>query len=186
MVLSDKELKRMIMYGTLIGPIDNEQIQPASIDLRIGNFFLKPVPKSGDDYNAFDKQVDYESFVGEYILKPHEFVLATTLELVNLPNNLTAFVEGRSSIGRMGLFVQNAGWVDPGFTGEITLELFNASEAPIKLIPNTRVAQLVFCTMSESCDNPYNGKYQFQKNAVGSRINLDMEVLNKKEVTNND
>lgn len=86
----------------------------------------------------------------------------------------------------MGLFVQNAGWVDPGFTGEITLELFNASEAPIKLTPNTRVAQLVFCTMSGSCDNPYNGKYQFQKNAVGSRINLDMEVLNKKEVTNND
>lgn len=64
MVLSDKELKRMIMYETLIGPTDNEQIQPASIDLRIGNSFLKPVPKLGDDYNAFDKQVDYGSFVG--------------------------------------------------------------------------------------------------------------------------
>lgn len=186
MILSDKELKHRIMYEPLIGPIDNEQIQPAGVDLRIGNSFLKPVPKLGDDYNAFDKQVDYESFEGEYILKPHEFVLATTLELVNLPNNLTAFVEGRSSIGRMGLFVQNAGWIDPGFTGELTLELFNASEAPIKLTPNTRVAQLVFCTMSGNCDNPYNGKYQFQKNAVGSRINLDTEVLNKKEVTNND
>lgn len=89
MVLNDKELKHRIMYETLIGPIDNEQIQPASVDLRIGNSFLKPVPKLGDDYNAFDKQVDYESFEGEYILKPHEFVLATTLEFVNLPNPIT-------------------------------------------------------------------------------------------------
>lgn len=188
MILNDKELYDLCICkgDRLVYPITPESIQPASIDVRLGDTFLKPKKRPTGQCNSFDRPIEYDEFEGTYFIRPREFVLATTMEYVSLPNNLSAFVEGRSSIGRMGLFIQNAGWIDAGFKGNITLELFNASETPIELKPFTRVAQLVFCTMSESCDNPYNGKYQFQKNAVGSRINLDTEVLNKKEVTNND
>ena len=102
----------------------------------------------------------------------NSFLLATTIEYVKLPSNLTAFVEGRSSIGRMGLFIQNAGWVDPGFEGQITLELYNANRLPIKLISGWRVCQLVFASM-DKCRVPYVGKYQGQRNATGSKIFMD-------------
>ena len=93
-----------------------------------------------------------------------------------LPNNLTAFVEGRSSIGRLGLFTQNAGWVDPGFEGEITLELFNANRSAIELRSGRRVGQLVFAQMDQEAQNPYRGKYQGQRGATGSRIYMDKEL----------
>lgn len=88
---------------------------------------------------------------------------------------MTAFVEGRSSIGRMGLFIQNAGWVDPGFEGQITLELFNANRLPIRLKAGRRICQLVFAQMDRKTGNVYQGKYQGQRNAVGSRIHLDSD-----------
>lgn len=181
MILNDKELKALIEVddNPLVYPVSNNGIQPASVDVRLGDSFLKPgtsvLYRNSGNYNAFNMSVEYEKYSGEYIINPHEFILATTVEYLRLPNNLTAFVEGRSSIGRMGLFVQNAGWVDPGFEGQITLELFNASEVPILLKPFTRVAQLVFCKMSEDCKVPYNGKYQSQTGATGSLINLDNE-----------
>jgi len=181
MILNDKELKALIEVedSPLVYPVSDNGIQPASVDVRLGNTFLKPSTSvlygDSDNYNAFNMPVEYEKFSGEYIIQPHEFILATTVEYLKLPNNFTAFVEGRSSIGRMGLFVQNAGWVDPGFEGQITLELFNASEVPILLKPLTRVAQLVFCKMSSDCKVPYSGKYQSQTGATGSLINLDSE-----------
>lgn len=94
-----------------------------------------------------------------------------------MPNNITAFVEGRSSLGRMGLFIQNAGWVDPGFKGEITLELFNANRCTIELKTGRRVGQLVFAKMDDTALKPYNGKYQGQKGATGSRVFLDNEII---------
>ena len=90
-----------------------------------------------------------------YVLLPGQFILATTMEYFILPNDLTAFVEGRSSLGRMGLFIQNAGWVDPGFQGEITLELFNANRCAIKLQTGRRVGQLVFAQMDSEALRPY-------------------------------
>ena len=111
-----------------------------------------------------------------YILLPGQFVLATTMEYFELPDNLTAFVEGRSSLGRLGLFIQNAGWVDPGFKGEITLELFNANRCAIELKAGRRVGQLVFAEMDAMALNPYNGKYQGQRGATGSRVYLDGEL----------
>lgn len=181
MVLNDKELSSLVYCDSpLVYPISQNGIQPASIDIRLGDNFLKPSEYAGcSNYNTFDKPVRYDKFVGSYLLHPHEFVLATTVEFIKLPNYLTAFVEGRSSIGRMGLFIQNAGWVDPGFEGQITLELYNASEVPILLQPFTRVGQLVFCKMDSDCDNPYRGKYQNQSCATGSKINLDTEVISK-------
>jgi dCTP deaminase len=101
--------------------------------------------------------------------------LATTCEYIRLPADVTAFVEGRSSIGRIGLFIQNAGWVDPGFEGNITLELFNANRLPIRLVAGRRICQLVFARMDQAAQNPYSGKYQGQRQTTGSRIALDAE-----------
>ena len=100
-------------------------------------------------------------------------MLATTMEYIRLPDDLTAFVEGRSSLGRMGLFIQNAGWVDPGFAGEITLELFNANRCAIELSSGRRVGQLVFARMDRNAEHPYRGKYQGQRGATGSKVFLD-------------
>ena len=97
------------------------------------------------------------------------------MEYFRLPDNLTAFVEGRSSLGRMGLFIQNAGWVDPGFCGEITLELFNANRCAIELRSGRRVGQLVFAEMDAPALNPYRGKYQGQTGATGSRVYMDQD-----------
>jgi len=129
------------------------------------------------DSLTLDSEIHYREIEGDSItIPPHSFLLATTEEYVELPNNLTAFVEGRSSIGRIGLFIQNAGWVDPGFKGQITLELYNANSLPIKLQAGRRVCQLVFCKMDQAAETPYNGKYQGQKKTVGSRVFNDVEA----------
>lgn len=99
------------------------------------------------------------------------------MEYFSLPDDLTAFVEGRSSLGRMGLFIQNAGWVDPGFEGEITLELFNANRCAIELHTGRRVGQLVFAQMDAPAQRPYRGKYQGQRGATGSRVFKDREIV---------
>ncbi len=174
MILSDGTIKKYLEQGDLkIEPIIEEQIQPASVDLRLGNHFLK-VDENTVESMSLDKEIKYLEFTSnEVIIPPHSFLLATTLEYIKLPNNLTAFVEGRSSIGRIGLFIQNAGWVDPGFEGEITLELYNANRLPIKLTSGRRVCQLVFAEMDKEAVCPYNGKYQKQKSATGSRVYMD-------------
>ena len=126
---------------------------------------------------SLDQAVNYRTMKADkYILLPGQFVLATTREYFRLPDNLTAFVEGRSSIGRLGLFIQNAGWVDPGFEGEITLELFNANRCAIELQKDRRVGQLVFAMLDQNAENPYRGKYQGQRGAAGSRIHLDNDA----------
>ncbi len=176
MILSDRSLKKMIAERELIvEPLTDSSIQPASIDCRLGSHFLIV-----DNFNMstidMDNEILYREFEGDVItLPPHTFLLATTVEWIKLPNNLTAFVEGRSSIGRLGLFIQNAGWVDPGFEGNITLELYNANSLPIKLHAGRRICQLVFCKMDQAAENPYKGKYQGQKKSVGSRIFRDVE-----------
>jgi len=174
MILSDRTINRYIQSGELeITPFDQNSVQPASIDCRLGSHYLLV-----DDINMgvidMDKEIKYREIEGTCItLPPRSFVLATTQEYIKLPNNITAFVEGRSSIGRMGLFIQNAGWVDAGFEGRITLELFNANSLPIKLDSGRRICQLVFCTMDEPAERPYKGKYQGQLLSVGSRIHQD-------------
>jgi len=99
--------------------------------------------------------------------------LATTLEYIELPEDLTAFVEGRSSLGRLGLFIENAGWVDAGFKGQLTLELFNANSYSIRLYPEMRICQLVFAMVDQKPLRPYSGKYQGQRGVVPSKIYLD-------------
>ena len=177
MILSDKTIQMMLTSGQLgITPLENRQIQPASVDFRLGNSF-STINFPDNTPIRMDSEITYQSVEAErFILKSKQFVLATTMEYFRLPDNLTAFVEGRSSIGRMGLFIQNAGWVDPGFEGEITLELYNASACDIELIAGRRVGQLVFAQLDRDAQNPYQGKYQGQSGATGSRINMDEEL----------
>ena len=177
MILSDKTLTKMLEEKTLVvESIEEGQIQPASIDIRLGNTFSIVEDTSTGIINL-ENEIKYKTIMSDsYILLPNQFVLATTMEYFDLPDDLTAFVEGRSSLGRMGLFIQNAGWVDPGFKGEITLELYNANRCAIELKAGRRVGQLVFAKMDDTALNPYNGKYQGQKGATGSRVFMDKEV----------
>ena len=177
MVLSDGTIFSMLENGTLkISPMEWDQVQPASVDIRLGNTF-SIVEDSPTGIITLDKEIRYKTIESDtYVLLPNQFVLATTMEYFELPNDLTAFVEGRSSLGRMGLFIQNAGWVDPGFKGEITLELYNVNRCAIELKAGRRVGQLVFSRMDAMALNPYNGKYQGQKGATGSIAFLEEEV----------
>lgn len=174
MILSDITLTEMLKTGELkMSPLTEAQIQPASIDIRLGDTF-SIVEDSSSGIITLDSEISYKTIKTDtYLLLPGQFVLATTMEYIELPDDLTAFVEGRSSLGRMGLFIQNAGWVDPGFKGEITLELFNANRCAIELRAGRRVGQLVFAKMDKEAKNPYRGKYQGQTGATGSRVFMD-------------
>lgn len=176
MILSDGTIKNLLDSGELkISPITDESIQPASIDLRLGSHYLT-VESSKMDCITLSDEIEYRELEGESLtIPPHSFLLATTMENIELPDNMTAFVEGRSSIGRIGLFIQNAGWVDPGFKGQITLELYNANSLPIKLESGRRICQLVLCSMDKPALKPYNGKYQGQTLSTGSRVFEDSE-----------
>ena len=174
MILADKDIKKSLKSGELyISPLKDEQIQPASVDLRIGRSFSKPVKTRS--ITTFDEDVPcYDCTQDTIVIDPGEFILATTMETIHIPKDISAFVEGRSSIGRMGLFTENAGWIDPGFRGEITLELYNASPNKILIEAGRRVCQLVFARTESPADNPYNGKYLGQKGATPSKIRQDM------------
>ena len=174
MILSDQAILTRLENGSLsISPLEKEQIQPASVDIRLGNTF-SVIEDSPSGVITMDQEITYKTIRSDtYVLLPGQFILATTMEYFVLPNDLTAFVEGRSSLGRMGLFIQNAGWVDPGFEGEITLELFNANRCAIELKAGRRVGQLVFAEMDAAALHPYRGKYQGQTGATGSRAFMD-------------
>ncbi len=178
MILNDKTIKKYISEKLLvIDPLDESQIQPSSVDLRLGYDFLV-YPEDLDILDVKDpyfsnRLIKEEASKEGFIIMPKQFVLATTIEYIKLPDFITAFVEGRSSLGRLGLFIENAGWVDAGFEGTITLEFYNANSVPIKIYPEMRICQLVFAQMKEKAENPYRGKYQGQRGTTGSRIFLD-------------
>ncbi len=176
MILSDETLRTMLADRRIVvEPIEPYQVQPASIDLRLGRNFLK-IDENTLDSLTLDSEIPYEKLEKEEIvIPPHSFLLATTVEFIRIPANVTAFVEGRSSIGRIGLFIQNAGWVDPGFEGTITLELFNANRLPLRLASGRRICQIVFAFMDQAAATPYSGKYQGQRGTVGSRVFRDLE-----------
>ncbi len=178
MIVSDYTIRELLKRRELIiTPLEDYQIQPASIDLRLGRHFLK-VDENAEESISLDSQIRYiEIEKDEIVIPPNSFLLATTMEYVKLPDNITAFVEGRSSIGRIGLFIQNAGWVDPGFEGTITLELYNSNRLPIRLKSGRRICQIVFAMMDRRAMSPYSGKYQGQKRTVGSKIYQDSDAI---------
>jgi len=175
MIFGDVAIREIIAEGYVTG-FHESMINPASLNIRLGNTFLKPC--AGQTVMLGD-EVKYDRFkVGPneidpfFVIRPGEFVLGTTMERLNLPDRISAFVQGRSSIGRIGLTIQNAGFVDPGFDGHITLELINDAPFPIYLTPGYPVGQVVFMDTSE-VQRPYNGKYQGQVEATGSMMEKD-------------
>ena len=180
MILNDETIIEMIFKDNLIY-VDNKEIengylysdgvQPASYDLKLGRSYIDK--SYAREMNPVPTLITDKDLIS---IPPKGFVLATTLEYVKIPNDICAFIEGRSSVGRTGLFIHNAGLIDPGFEGQITLELFNASNDTIYLKPGMRICQIVFHAMYKPAIDPYNGKYQHQKNATASKLYLDEEM----------
>ena len=192
-ILSDKTIKEYREEGKIvIDPLkDEQQIQPSSVDMRLGDEFkvFKVIRKPYIDPKDEEDIAEYmeSSTVPEgeaFIIHPNEFALATTQEYVKVPDDLVARVEGRSSMGRLGVTMHvTAGYVDPGFEGRITLEISNIGAMPVALYPGQRVCQLVFETMTTPAELPYghpkrNSKYMKQLKPESSRVKLDYELKN--------
>lgn len=184
MILSDRDIRNRLDRdgGLEIEPIErDEQIQPASVDLRLGHSFkmVDPPPvrkivpgEMEPSYLGGDKVDKVRLWRNE---ECPNMILAPTLERVRIPDDLVATVEGRSSLGRMGIIVHStAGFVDPGFEGQITLEISSLIDSSFEFEPGMRICQLAFHELSSPCDDPYDGKYQNQEGPVGSRINEEM------------
>ncbi|KKL16528.1 hypothetical protein LCGC14_2494670 [marine sediment metagenome] len=184
-VLSDRTIKEELAAGRLvIEPLDEANIQPASIDLQLDRVFrifrvtrrpFVDVRQPMDDLTELVTIEDDEPF----IIQPGTFVLGSTLEFVTLPDDIVARVDGRSSLGRLGLLVHaTAGYIDPGWTGKLTLELSNQSQMPIALYYGMKISQISFLRMSTPVDRPYGSeglasKYQGQTGPTPSRIFQD-------------
>ncbi|MEE2716170.1 MAG: dCTP deaminase [SAR324 cluster bacterium] len=171
MIISDLGLKKLVEQGYLP---DGLTIGPSSVDLTLSDSFGWPKPEKAEI--ILGEPVPHEQVTTDrFVLQPHHFVLASTAEILRVPEDMAAYVEGRSSIGRLGLQVQNAGFIDAGFHGQITLELANQSPFPIVLQKGTRICQIVFVQMSEAAQKPYSGKYGGQVGATPSRLDVDPE-----------
>lgn len=154
MIWSDTHIRN---HKELISPFTNNSVQPASYDLHLGDKIL----------------VDGELVKLPYVLKPNQFILGTTIEKITLPNNVAAQVDGKSSIGRLGVLVHfTAGWIDPGFSGEITLEMYNVNKE-VKLTTGMPIAQIIFQD-TYTVAKPYNmtGHYNNQKGPTPSVLKL--------------
>ncbi|PSQ42813.1 dCTP deaminase [Halobacteriales archaeon QS_9_68_42] len=190
MILSDADIRRRLTDGELVvEPLDDPelQIQPASIDLRLGREFLEfqrtniPCihPDSEQEVDEYVEETHVEAG-DDFILHPGDFVLGTTKERVGIPPDLIAHVEGRSSLGRLAVVVHaTAGLCDPGYEGQITLELSNLGTAPVALTPGMRISQLTFTELKNPAERPYGAergsKYQGQSGPQASRIQSDEE-----------
>lgn len=187
-ILSDHDIRELIEQKNAVrvkeGPDINFDLQlgPSSFDLRLGYEFgvlnnrkLEMIDtKNMDKYGDFIHQERHSREEG-VVIHPGEFILGSTLETLSLPEDLVARVEGRSSYGRLGIIVHaTAGYIDPGFEGDITLEMQNLGNAPVKLYPEDRVCQVVFETMTSEAETPYGSKkdtkYMGQQGATGSRL----------------
>ena len=181
MLLSDRDIKAEIDSGRVrLEPYDEEMVQPSSIDVRLDKYFRLfdnhryPFIDPAEDQPDLTRLIEVER--GEpLILHPGEFVLGSTFEVVTLPDDLAARLEGKSSLGRLGLLTHStAGFVDPGFSGHVTLELSNVATLPIKLWPGMKVGQLCFIRLSSPTENPYGSakygsRYQDQRGPTASR-----------------
>jgi dCTP deaminase len=165
MLLSDRDIRAELETGRVqLDPLDLGMIQPSSIDVRLDKYFrlfdnhkypfIDPAEEQPDLTRGLDV-VEGEPF----ILHPGEFVLGSTFEQVTLPDDIAARLEGKSSLGRLGLLTHStAGFVDPGFSGHVTLELSNVATLPIKLWPGMKIGQLCFFRLSSSSENPYGSE----------------------------
>ena len=187
MVLSDRSIKEALGDGRIvIDPLDENDIQPASVDLHLGRTLLaftnsrRPYVDLREDVADLTEELalaDDEPFM----LHPGEFILGSTMETIHLPNDLVASLEGKSSLGRVGLVIHStAGYVDPGWQGTLTLELTNVSRLPITLYYGMRIGQISFQRMTTPVDRPYGSKelgsrYFGSTGPTATRMHLDFD-----------
>lgn len=162
MILSDRDIDHLIKTGKsfLVNPFDEEMLQPNSVDLSLGSE-LKTL-----NGKIIDLSQD------TYKLKPKEFLLGSTIEKVAMPYDLCRHIDGKSSIGRLGVFIENSGFVDSGFVGNITLEIYNASDKEFELVYGMPICQILFQTLTSRVMKPYgarNNHYQDSEGTVTSK-----------------
>ena len=188
MLLSDRDIRAQIEAGRIgLDPLNMELIQPSSMDVRLDRFFRLFDNHKYPFIDPREQQDDLTRFVEvaadePFILHPGEFVLGSTFEFVSLPDDIAARLEGKSSLGRLGLLTHStAGFVDPGFQGHVTLELSNVATLPIKLWPGMKIGQLCFFQLSSASENPYGSakygsRYQGQRGPTASRSYLNFHI----------
>lgn len=203
-ILSDRDIRRYIVAEKVVtdyADLDG-QLQPASFDVRLADGMLRPRSRTYAFFRALllfltfrgswralftswhvvdvahVDNIHYQQIQGVYALRPGEFILASTQERLHVPDNLVVRVDGRSTYGRLGITVHvTAGFIDPGFDGTVTLEIYNCGSHTVRLIPGTRVAQLVFDKISSPAQRPYgapgsNNKYQGQVGTTAPRLEI--------------
>ncbi|MFB7472824.1 dCTP deaminase [Kitasatospora sp. NPDC056184] len=185
MLLSDKDIRTEIDNGrVVIDPFDPAMIQPSSIDVRLDRFFRVFENHRYPHIDPSEEQPDLTRLVepegdDAFILHPGEFVLASTYEVITLPDDVASRLEGKSSLGRLGLLTHStAGFIDPGFSGHVTLELSNVATLPIKLYPGMKIGQLCLFRLSSPSEHPYGSerygsRYQGQRGPTPSRSYLN-------------
>jgi dCTP deaminase len=185
MIFSDRSIKEAVAAGRIsITPYDQAMVQPSSVDLRCDTGFrvfenhryplIDPKAPQDDLTKAVTATPDQP-----FVLHPGEFVLGSTLEILGLADDIVARLEGKSSLGRIGLLIHStAGFIDPGFKGQVTLELSNVANLPIAIYPGMKIGQVSFYELSTPADNPYGSpgagsKYQGQTGPTPSRVHRD-------------
>lgn len=185
MIFSDRTIKEAVAAGRIvIDPYDEAMVQPSSVDLRCDSRFRV---FQNHRYPLIDPKAPQEDLTepvlatedDPFILHPGEFVLGSTREIVGLADDIVARLEGKSSLGRIGLLIHStAGFIDPGFKGQVTLELSNVANLPIAIYPGMRIGQVSFYQLSTAAEHPYGSpgagsKYQGQAGPTPSRIHRD-------------
>ena len=181
MLLSDRDIAAEIKAGRVqVEPFDPTMIQPSSVDVRLDRFFRV---FENHRYEVIDPSIEQPDLTREvavapedfFILHPGEFVLASTYEVITLPDDIAGRLEGKSSLGRLGLLTHStAGFIDPGFSGHITLELSNVANLPVKLYPGMKIGQLCLIKLSSTAEHPYGSavygsRYQGQRGPTPSK-----------------
>jgi dCTP deaminase len=190
-LLSDRDIRAEITAGRVaVEPFAESMVQPSSVDVRLDRFFRV---FENHKYSVIDPSIEQSELTREvivepnehFILHPGEFVLASTYEIITLPDDIAGRLEGKSSLGRLGLLTHStAGFIDPGFSGHITLELSNVANLPVKLFPGMKIGQLCLSKLSSPAEHPYGSavyasRYQGQRGPTASRswINFHQTVI---------
>ena len=191
MLLSDRDIRAEITAGRVaVEPFAESMVQPSSVDARLDRFFRV---FENHKYSVIDPSIEQSELTREvvvepnehFILHPGEFVLASTYEIITLPDDIAGRLEGKSSLGRLGLLTHStAGFIDPGFSGHITLELSNVANLPVKLFPGMKIGQLCLIKLSSPAEHPYGSavyasRYQGQRGPTASRswINFHQTII---------
>lgn len=192
MLLSDRDIRKEIEAGRVVlDPFDAAMIQPSSIDVRLDRFYRV---FENHKYSFIDPAVEQSDLTREiatapdepFVLHPGEFVLASTYEVITLPDDIAGRLEGKSSLGRLGLLTHStAGFIDPGFSGHVTLELSNVANLPITLHAGMKIGQLCLFRLSSPAEHPYGSekygsRYQGQRGPTASRSWFNFHRTNVK------